>query len=492
MGKGIGNHRYISKSGLSKGLLKNKLIDYYKRYNITYKNKPLPSVKIEKDVEKCLWVISAILYRQLVYKKDDENRTLYGEYIPLYSKILQSALGNQYNTIINFLLEDKIIETKYNNNGNPTYEVGNTSRLFRLNLEYARAQTFFDEYVHLKDRIKKAIEKEYLKLNDIHKHLYSFLDDLYISDMYNWQKKHEPLVVMFESQNKASRYKVDKSGRSYHKLTNMFSFARHYIRYKGEHLVSIDCANSQPLLLYYLYDSERREQPQDLLNYKELVLKGQFYEHLQVVYNKMYPLKQKDRKEIKVETYKRILFNPKQNKNHPLLKAFAMEFPTVYQIILENQKHKDDLSGKLRYVESKLWIDGIATKIMKHNPKIPIFILHDSVFTIKKHHEEVLQIVKNTFNEQLGKEPLLHVTFYGWKTKQFDKDKKKYEIDIKKVLQSKRNTARLKKAKQKKLNKQTKQKVFKYIETVQVSESNLFFNGLNTSQTHNSINSPPI
>ena len=419
---------YLYKEDLDEEFIKEKLSIFYK--NKTRKNR-ISIIKIEKDTERCLHIISSILYT--LYSKKRKGKNIpYTEYVPLYSQILKTILGTSYKSLLDFLLSEEIIETRLNDDGNQSYQAGYISKVYRINRKYTKSKTSHKQYKFLTEAIEKAQLKNYNDLSPIHKHLYSFLKDLYFENGYNWQKRHLPNIEMFKCQNGNTNYKVDKSGRSYHKLTNMFSFSRHFLKYNDENLVSIDCANSQPLLLYNFYERENNVND-DAIKYRDLVISGNFYEYLLKKYSEKYK-KNYIRKEFKELVYTYILFNHRKF-NKDILKIFKEEFPSIYMTISLNQRFKDDLSSKLRYEESELWINKIANNIYKYNKEIPIFVLHDSIFTTQKYYKEVYKIIKDTFSNELGYIPKLHKKFYGKDSKDFMNDSIEYDKERIKLKQ---------------------------------------------------------
>jgi len=412
--------KYITKESLDFNEIKELLAVYYKDggFKVTEK-------KLNHDAESALFIISSILFSVLVYKRDESKRAKYKEYIHLYANSLKKIIGADYKLILTFLVEADLIKVRYGNNGTETYISGYKSKSYAINKLKIHGETIFGYYQYINkslERYKKGIPKK----TDVYEHLHSFVKKLKISD-FSVKEEHCPLMKMFLTQDKESYMHVDKSGRNYNKMTNMFSYARHFMTYNGQPLVNIDCSNSQPFLLYFLY-KRTNDDTEDSLKYLDVVKRGQLYEELKVDYEK---IKGKifTRKEVKETVYCYILFNHKKYK-HPIRDVFKNKFPSIDAVINENQRYKDDLSFQLRKIESNIWIHSIAQRIMEDHPEIPIFILHDSILTTRQNTEKVHGYVQEAFIQILGFIPDLKVTFYGRDTEDFVKDTAEYYKNV--------------------------------------------------------------
>lgn len=425
------------KRGLDFAVMRDKLSRYYGSIGKNYS-----AGKLNHDTESAFFVISSLLYNIYVYKRDCDNNKLYQEWIPLYSRVLKKAIGNNYRIILDFLINEGIIEPRLNEIGGETYlnaEQG-YSKKYRFTKYWHDKKTLTAPYKYLTS-LDAAYESAYNELDENQKKLSDFADHLQLLDVFDWSKKHATQIHTFKKIN-GQRYKIDASGRHYYKLTNIFEFARHFITYKGQHLCSIDCANSQPLLLWKLYKSEeyihKVGNGTDADNYKEIVLNGTFYEAVKNIVDKD-DARKMDSKKIKKFVFTNIFFSTKKERmlRNPNMKLFVNRFPSISNTILAYKRKKDDLSFELRKLESDLWYGKIVRRILKELPGVPVFLLHDSVFTTVENKKAVFDIVKEEFTKEFGTLPKFHINHYGQNSQDYRKDVTKY-------LNAKRLTKKIK------------------------------------------------
>lgn len=417
------------KRGLDFAVMRDKLSKYYESIGKVASRK-----KLNHDTESAFFVVSSLLYNIYVYKRDCDNNKLYQEWIPLYSRILKKVIGNDYRLILDFLLNEGIIESRLNENGNESYLNAESgfSKQYRFTQRWRDKKTLVENYKHLTS-LDDAYEAAYNSLDEDQKKLSDFADHLQFLDIFDWNKKHTTLVHTFKKIN-GQRYKVDVSGRHYYKLTNMFEFARHFITYKGQTLCSIDCANSQPLLLWDLYNSEeyihKSGNGEDADRYKDITLNGTFYEEVKRIVSQD-KKREMDAKETKKFVFTNIFFSTKRERmlRNPNMKLFIKEFPSISNTILAYKRKKDDLSFELRKRESDLWYGKIVYRILRELPGVPVFLLHDSVFTTVEHKKEVFDIVKDVFQKKFGTLPKFHIKDYGQNTREYQRDVKRYLAD---------------------------------------------------------------
>ena len=439
---------YIVKRGLDYNDIYPKLITYYKKNGIIVSNKILA-----RDTEFAIYVVDSILFRHYVYKRDKlRNFTRHFEYVKLYSQFFK-RMNNDYKRVIKCLAENGMIEifTTPKTNKETYYAPKSKSKLakgaskqYRITKAYYINDNVFGEYKYLSDKIiKYKLEyKEKLKVNEnpIYSYLGEFTKDLKLNFGLKYAENHKYALTIWNKMQ--DDLIIDNSGRNYTKLSNIFSFARNFMTYKGDKLFSIDCTNSQPLLLYKLWISRRGTKyndnyPTDILLYKDLVENGTFYEF---VLNKLNEYGETiTRKEVKVELYSSIFFNQFVVNNN-LTKLFSKYFPTLYKFVLgfkgTAKTKKDALSKLLRKQESDLWINDIAVAFRNKYPNKPIWILHDALLTtydnkatradLNDFQDEITSMVQERFTAN-GLNPMFNIDFYGDKsTEKFKNDKYKY------------------------------------------------------------------
>lgn len=238
--------------------------------------------------------------------------------------------------------------------------------------------------------------------------------------------------------------KSDK--RLHNNLTNMKSEIRKHLTYDGEKLINIDISNSQLYMLLHLLNiistssdnnnityiiPEHYPVPlcsKEIERFQSLVLNGTFYIELgrklieEKGKNGVYEVREYSKK------YKSIISkyydDPKKlmkgvtfgvlfsnNKNQsPEKKWFKKEFPTIMNLI-EDIKKEDHtkLALLLQNIEAHAVLDIATKNIYKYNKSIPMFTIHDSIMTIKKHVSTVKRIFEDSLLEMTGFTPKLKI-----------------------------------------------------------------------------------
>lgn len=407
-------HRYITKDTLTFDVIYKKLKEFYELHNFNTGKSTL-----EVDTERVLKIISNILYRQRVYLKN-KSEDYRNDWVELSSRLLIKQVTNKYNRFLLFLIYYDIIEVRRNKYTNKesysnfrsldkTVKINNFAKSYRINKKYINDKTIIGEFKSKKlvNSINRSSEHHYKKLQEIYKHLHSFLDKLSIKSHF-YLKEHESIMKHFLSQKYANDIMVDKSGRNYHKMTNLPSTSRMYLQYDNKQLVSIDCANSQPLLLLILLRESRLYDSNEYNFYKQLVETGELYDYLINIYNNHFLIKFTNKKEFKQALFKDVYFNYKHKYKNPIIITFSLIFPEIYEFIKENSTYKDELSFKLRKVESNIWIKNIAFDFMNLYPNEPTFILHDSIYILESHIDIAKKIILETF-KKYDLNPTLHI-----------------------------------------------------------------------------------
>ena len=165
---------------------------------------------------------------------------------------------------------------------------------------------------------------------------------------------------------------------------------KNHLTIDGQSLSEVDLSNSQPLFLAVLM--KQKLSPTKLVNheitrYFELVSNGLIYEEL------MNKCDIKDRNEAKIMMYK-VLFGT-NGTSRKYNRMFNSVFPTVYSFILKYKKDNDNyksLSHALQNLESNFIFDKVVNHIMKTNPEIKLFTVHDSLCFPLKYKEIVTNI----------------------------------------------------------------------------------------------------
>jgi hypothetical protein len=254
----------------------------------------------------------------------------------------------------------------------------------------------------------------------------------------------------------------DNIYRLHSPLTNMRSDIRNFLTYDNEPLISIDIKNCQPylsiLLLsknfwkkkdfinnikssqdilfskpcilhirkYYnrhlkphiyrfsnimLEEVSQTTDMKDVAEFKNLVVKGQLYEHFQSLINQNnHGNTNYSRSEIKKIIFQ-VFFTDNRfigQKAAEPKRIFRKAFPNVYKVFSTlKRSEKRNLSNMLQRLESFLVIDVICKKISVEYPDAPMFTIHDSIATTDKYHSEVKRIMHEVLEHIVGYPPSL-------------------------------------------------------------------------------------
>ena len=144
--------------------------------------------------------------------------------------------------------------------------------------------------------------------------------------------------------------------------------------------------------------------------YKENVLKGGFYEALQVAFEQQLGYNMKDRKEVKAAVFQ-VLFTPNRfygQKQAAPKRLFAQIYPEVYTVLKAIKKEDATLLPRLlQQIESHVILKVVAKRMQKLHPKVPIFTIHDSIVTTTSNQLLVEQVMQDAFTSCIGSAPSL-------------------------------------------------------------------------------------
>ena len=182
---------------------------------------------------------------------------------------------------------------------------------------------------------------------------------------------------------------IKKGNRLHSNITNLKSEFKALITPDG--FVSIDCSNSQPLLLVASgYDNAE---------FKRLAEEGKIYERLE-------ELSGLDRKVVKQELlrllFRRVKFHEGTKTDDKILyKNIIKEFTDLIKY-LEKAKEKGHsaLALELQRLESSVFVDTVYAEFLEKHPEEPVFCLHDSIICHEGFTGEVEAKIKNAFMEK--------------------------------------------------------------------------------------------
>lgn len=228
--------------------------------------------------------------------------------------------------------------------------------------------------------------------------------------------------------NRKLWFRQDDYGRLHTNLSTLKSELRTTLRYKGEKLVEIDIANSQPYFSIEVLRielgirngqdweevlSEKYEDYSDILFYVNLCEDGQIYEHQFMIemLNKYTSVSKgmvydEAKKYIK-KRFMKLLFS--ENSSFAgINKMFAREFPNVWEIFTSIKGDEyTELAHRLQQMESKMILDKVSKKFNRKYPMAPLYTIHDCIATYEKHQSELRELIKHECFKEIGKVPML-------------------------------------------------------------------------------------
>ncbi|MBS1585484.1 MAG: hypothetical protein JSS82_08040 [Bacteroidetes bacterium] len=241
---------------------------------------------------------------------------------------------------------------------------------------------------------------------------------------------------------KIEKLKVDDAGRFYSILSNLPSPVRHFVKFQGERLVSIDIRNSQPLHAAIMLDKEFWITPKDRItiktllektedlpsrkgtamsatelskmakagrqliinlqkakkttdnqsvsfSFKEVVESGFLYEYLSNRYTANFKsvTREKFSKRAGSKRQLMIIFYGRSNGvkvDREVLVYFKSLFPDLAKVMeFLKQQHYKDFAFILQRLEAFLLLHTLCPRIAKYYRKLPYFTIHDSIITFK-------------------------------------------------------------------------------------------------------------
>ena len=343
----------------------------------------------------------------LKYYFKKENR------FALNATVLKDKYGYLYNYYINYLVSNGVLVLKTN------YQNGVTSRIYALD------ENIFVEKIKRYKNLDRVLLKKYkhkfidmIHIDDTSKLslIEPFIKEKLVSDLFSVKIEYDRAVFFLDSlkhqdidiynrniysvdciNDKHIFYHFDSYGRMHTNYTILKSFIRkNCLLIDGEETCEIDIANSQPLFLTKLIDTNMVDQKEFEL-FRELTITGTYYQYI------MNQLGETDKNKIKEMTYK-VLFG-RNIGSSKVDKQFKKLFPTIHRFIKTYKKENGDyriLAYDLQKAESNLIFNTIIKKIIKFYPEIKLITIHDSIVIPRKYRDEVNQIfeieLKKEFN----------------------------------------------------------------------------------------------
>jgi hypothetical protein len=267
--------------------------------------------------------------------------------------------------------------------------------------------------------------------------------------------------------------KVDNNvGRYNSNLTNIKKELRNYITYDNNMLVSIDNVSSQPyfsitvledenfeknkmgerIKQYWRYNNNNKDNKEereevnkhifmirnfiksnqknpDLLDYKNLILSGLFYEKFAIYISKEIPNKvfkdNDSRKYAKMALLKTIFADKNSEQYWDFIPVFKKYFPTVYtlfNLIKKDGKQHHLLACILQNLEAETILGKVCGVLCNDYPDIPPFTIHDSIITTQPYIEVVKDVMRSNLYEVVGEYPNFKVEY--WQEKETNTENK--------------------------------------------------------------------
>lgn len=392
------------------------------------------------------------------------DRAISGEwnFKVLTSKHLEKAFGPRYRTILEPLEHSKVIVIDHHFRNDAFNPELNYCKQYAITPEHqVKWHKFQIASKSVLAQLNKPVNSD--NWNENHHHLFKWLQDLSIDEQAleesiqldnmdrerngniqeNWKSRS---VMVMAIRSGHLRPHTCKQGRWHNPLTCLYTEGRRFLNYKGVRLEGTDLANSQPLFLawlacvlhnaddtlrdnlnYYLqndYDTakipdslidetlkpfQRDTLPEDLVRFLELCEQGKFYECMQDELNRTRGNKPPyDREYTKDQVFKAFFSDwTKYTGWCPLIAIISRLFPSVWSIISQLKRYNYRHSSRFaQRIESHFVINHVIKDLRIKHRSLPIFLVHDSIYTTSGNLTTVEAIFREHF-AALG----IHPTF---------------------------------------------------------------------------------
>ena len=418
-----------------------------------------PEFRYKRD--KFVYILDLIYSLPSKKKKSIEN---YTGYTPI-NKIILGSIIKDYRKYINYLKDQKIVEENGYTNGVVSaglrFKENYRSILKPVDITY---WALIKNITYLRNNhqdFTTTNQLDYLKswfygnLEIDIEGATNYLMEEYIKDLENPEIKHPhlrlnsrlyPIEKLYRDNQKL--FFVDKTaGRLHTFITQLKSDLRKFIKFNGKTLCAVDICNSQPYLLQTLLckntylrngmqdrivQADPYKEPNssiiimlgvlidkianepDVLQFKEIVSSGRFYEEFGKVLKENGELEDVPDNEIKAAA-KEITFSTLFSKNSSIryvksIQLFKQQFPNVYEVIKYiKDGHHPTLAVILQNLEADLVLHKTCKFISECNPEVPLFTLHDSIITTEENVELVKQKMIDVLTQFVDAEPTLKI-----------------------------------------------------------------------------------
>lgn len=402
----------------------------------------------------------------LLYDIPLRNKDLDMDYVPLYSKILQSKIRN-YKNCLDYLeaqgvikVDKQYIKSKKSRgykfmssyNSNPKGIFITDKKFIKKILKFNKidnnviVENDIDKLEYLTKWYDSRLEVDYISAKQYLEELYNKEKKKYFLTEENAKRKYNlRLLVLIKLKRQEFLSVVDSTaGRLHTVLTQLKGDLRQFVRYGGNPLVAVDITNSQPYLssvllnpklftnnhmlsVLKLYNQsldgqnlflkiEKYASSKSVMQYLDWVKSGRLYEEFGLILEKEGLIKgiefgdkpiRKQAKEILFSAF----FSPNQAIGYNVaIKLFKQYFPDVYNIfsLVKSKSHRT-LACALQNIEAKLVLRKACFILSEKYPDIPIFTLHDSIITTVGNEKIVHSVMFDVLLENVGIEPHLKI-----------------------------------------------------------------------------------
>lgn len=215
-----------------------------------------------------------------------------------------------------------------------------------------------------------------------------------------------------------------ENGRLNTTVTALKRELRPHLIFNGQHLVELDQHASQPFLLLKLYCSSDSAEVKQERDYYYSIFSSDFYEAFARLAGDS-----RSRDAIKSRFIKFLNSKPKnidefdkatKSANYRIATTFKKHFPHLWSEInllktrpkyLESNSSSKGTHTQFAYylqnLESKIFIDGVCSKLMERN--IFCYTIHDCIGVLEKDAPEVKEIIERVVEREIGFRPVVRL-----------------------------------------------------------------------------------
>lgn len=388
--------------------------------------------KVYEEIERSdyknkehLWVITDMIYRMSIYRKEDKKSS---DYVDIPRNYFRDIII-KYKVHIDYLLDKKIIECDniYSLEKHKALGYRFTEKMISKIISVEITKKVLSENI-IKNRNERynLVPKDLRNYRDYFVNTFKldtekamqYLEDWYLEEhkivsedsknYINLVQKYNILYLSLRTIDEGDLFfrRNETNGRIDTNLTSLKSEYKKFI--KNPNLWQIDIVNSQPFFLAIYLNSLKYKNIIDIDELERYILwtsTGSFYEKFSEEYFKSSGKKliRKDIKEIMF-----CIFYSKNGNFISQKTIFSSLFPTIMDFIeKEKQENYREFSIKLQKIESNFCIDVVCKELDKRG--IKYYTIHDAWLVKEKHINEVNNIIIAKFKDKFKLSPQLKI-----------------------------------------------------------------------------------